>query len=314
MLFSIDSFLTTQHDANPLDLPILAYLPLLALAAIASKVLPSAPSLIPPFVSNNEAAQVSQRRAKTTAQTAGEPRYADTEFKTQQTRIRWLLALALLQMLAWSIYTGVELSWLKGLPVALTWLGILLSIVTSPPQTPPFAILVALSILLVSSLCDGLRYLPAIASSSSIDWSPAFFHSLDLIVIASQIAIILAMPVVPGGWEATVDEAERSRLREGMVVEESQDMAANYNLCPTTPEDYTSLGSTLSYSWMSPIQQLALKRPLVPMDLWRLRSINDTRLLFSKFRASSHRPDGQRRGLASRLIKANARDVSLDAA
>lgn len=84
-------------------------------------------------------------------------------------------------------------------------------------------------------------------------------------------------------------------------------------MCPTTPEDYTSLGSTLTYSWMAPIMRLALQRPLLPSDIWRLRFTNDTRIIFSKFRAGARNARGEKIGLALRIVKANLRDVVLDA-
>lgn len=58
--------------------------------------------------------------------------------------------------------------------------------------------------------------------------------------------------------------------------------------------------------------RLALRRPLLPADIWRLRAINDTRLLFSKFRASTYTSRGKRPSLALRLLRANARDIILD--
>lgn len=90
-------------------------------------------------------------------------------------------------------------------------------------------------------------------------------------------------------------------------------LPTRYQLCPTTPEDYTSLASAVTYHWMTPLMNLALKRSLLPSDLWRLRSINDTRILFANFRKMRKKASGRPQRLVLRLVIANARDAILDA-
>uniref|UniRef100_V5EU75 Multidrug resistance-associated protein n=2 Tax=Kalmanozyma brasiliensis (strain GHG001) TaxID=1365824 RepID=V5EU75_KALBG len=126
------------------------------------------------------------------------------------------------------------------------------------------------------------------------------------------------MPVTAGGYEAVVSLDERLRQQADVtskLAAHDHSMAAVYQLCPTSPEDYCNLYENLSYSWMAPIQKLALRRSLKPTDVWRLRSINDTRLLFRKFKALEHVQiaAGRRPRLLSRILRANANDILLDA-
>lgn len=60
-------------------------------------------------------------------------------------------------------------------------------------------------------------------------------HGLDLGLLAIIFSLVLLMPVMPGGWEATVDEEERHRVLAGTVVEEKEDMAENYNVSLPSP-------------------------------------------------------------------------------
>ncbi|UZJ54668.1 hypothetical protein CBS101457_003988 [Exobasidium rhododendri] len=121
------------------------------------------------------------------------------------------------------------------------------------------------------------------------------------------------MPVAPGGFEAQVPLSEKRRLAAGEVVEETENLQRDYDLCPTTPEDYASLASTLTYTWMESVQRLSLHRPLVPSDIWRLRSINDTRTLSRKFATLQFSSiNNKKRSLAKRLIMCNANDIALD--
>ncbi|KAJ1017870.1 hypothetical protein NDA16_005186 [Ustilago loliicola] len=127
------------------------------------------------------------------------------------------------------------------------------------------------------------------------------------------------MPVTPGGYEAVVDLDERIRHKTAATSptpSQDHDMASTYRLCPTSPEDYCSLYENLSYSWMARIQKLALQRSLNPTDVWRLRSINDTRLLFRRFKELDRTPasrDNNKPRLLSRILRANANDILLDA-
>lgn len=60
------------------------------------------------------------------------------------------------------------------------------------------------------------------------------------------------------------------------------------------------------------MMKVSLQRPLLPSDIWRLRSINDTRMLYYKFRQTKAGKNGTRFSIGRRLMRANARDITLD--
>lgn len=130
----------------------------------------------------------------------------------------------------------------------------------------------------------------------------------DFILCSLEIFFVLKAPIRAGGYEAHVPLKERIRLEKGEIVPEQEDLKKSYLLCPTSPEDYTDLLSILSYSWMNPIQSLALKRSLLPTDIWKLRKINGVGVLSKKFgdlRATKS-------SLMVRILTANAQDILKD--
>ncbi len=150
--------------------------------------------------------------------------------------------------------------------------------------------------------------------------APVLLSATNVAISIYSTSLLLRMPIAPGGYEAVVDLDEQLRHHPDAVDKlhpTHQDLASTYQRCPTSPEDYCTLYENLSYSWMAPIQSLALRRSLVPTDVWRLRSINDTRLLFRKFKAllppSPQDPPAHRTRLLSRILRANANDIALDA-
>lgn len=165
-----------------------------------------------------------------------------------------------------------------------------------------------------------LQFLPIfVGAFDQVPWMSVAANLFDLLACYSVVRVILSMPVHAGGIESQVPKRERELLASGQTVTETEDIKRDYESCPTTPEDYASLLSTLTYSWMHPIQALSLQRPLLPADVWRLRSINDTRVLSANFAKTTYRGDsqtmdgkGQKRSLRLRLFIANANDISLD--
>ncbi|CAO1630357.1 unnamed protein product [Sympodiomycopsis kandeliae] len=305
----------TPLRSNPLDVPIFSSIPLLALLLSVAHLIPSGRSLIPPFVNHHDVETVSERRRKAIEKRTGRiAQFSNGESATQRKRLRALSLLAGAQMVAWGAYAGFALDWLRGGATSLVWLFTVSRMLLQAPQTPPISTLASLFLLLIISIQDALQYLPKLASGLWSESSAIVYHTIDFALILVQMSLILSMPMSPGGWEAVVDVEERQRVQDGTIVEETDDMAQNYESCPTTPEDYTSLGSTLTYRWMAPIMRLSLKRPLLPSDVWRLRFINDTRIIFSKFRAGARDANGEKINLAWRIVKANSRDVALDAA
>lgn len=98
------------------------------------------------------------------------------------------------------------------------------------PKTPPISILASLFFLLVCGLKDLLEYLPLLASAISIRYMPILAHLIDLVILVSLMSLIFSMPMSPGGWDAVVDEEERKRVLAGTIVEETEDMAENYEV------------------------------------------------------------------------------------
>lgn len=188
-------------------------------------------------------------------------------------------------------------------------------------MTPPLFVLLVTLLQLINAAVRLLEFLPLfVGSPGELPWASIVADTIDLIACLTVVQIILSMPVHAGGIHSQVPRRERQRLVTGEVVEETEDIKKDYELCPTTPEDYASLISTLTYTWMHPIQALSLKRPLLPADVWRLRSINDTRILSANFAKTAYigndetGADGRRekRSLRRRLLIANANDIALD--
>lgn len=182
------------------------------------------------------------------------------------------------------------------------------------PAIPSFLIATVVFIAFGSALVRFLAYLPDL----SFDWATAAL-ALDVSLSLAALILILAMPVQAGGYTGQVSEEERDRVmfmtdptRSAQTLPpEAERMTDNYDLAPTTPEDYTTLFSALTYYWMGGIMNLATRRTLRPDDIWRMRTINDTLLLFSKYaRLLPRFPSGA--GLLRRLIRLSAYDAFLD--
>ncbi len=202
------------------------------------------------------------------------------------------------------------------------WLFLTLHLLIRPPQTPSFSLVVLLLALVVCAFVDVLSYVPlltnGIGNRNASVVSHATLSAANAAICVYASSLCLRMPVTAGGYEAVVDMDER--LRHQVDANKStppadSDLASVYRSCPTSPEDYCTLYENLSYSWMAPIQKLALSRSLKPTDVWRLRAINDTRLLFRNFKALERPsgPDTQKPRLLSRILRANANDIALDA-
>lgn len=176
------------------------------------------------------------------------------------------------------------------------------------PTTPPLLVLLLTLLQLVNAVKNILEFIPLV-EQTGLFIKHSSFSVFDTAVCVAVSIIILAMPVNPGGREAQVPLRERQRLDNGEIIEETEDLQRDYELCPCTPEDYASLISTLTYTWMQPIQKLAMQRPLLPSDIWRLRSINETSLLSHKF---SELKKARGTSLGRRLLLANANDIALD--
>lgn len=254
----LSAFLATGDPNNPLDNPALQLLPTLSLLVSFSPLLPRTGTPIPPFVSQEEAAVVVKERIHRLERRTGRPVQFDNDgFIRQSKRLRWLLVIGTAEMLGWSVFAGVTFDWAKGGITALVWvseparvevakcrckadllcpstlsqLALALRVLLQPPQTPPLSLLVTVVLLLLSSLCNLLQYLPNLAApKSGLPVAPLLFHAIDLALTSSQLSIILAMPMAAGGLEANVDRAERERLQAGVVVEEQEDIGENYEV------------------------------------------------------------------------------------
>ena len=188
----------------------------------------------------------------------------------------------------------------------LSWL-LLVFWVTSwkRPETPSLSLIMESSFLLASASIDLLSHLPG--SITSID-AKLLLVLADWTLSAAFLALLFSMPVAVGGYamQVTPEERQRTEQLETSAPIEHESHADNYQNSPTSPEDYTSFYSVITYQWMEPIQKLSLKRSLRPSDVWKLRTINDTGLLHAKF--------SQLEGsLLTRIVKLSAHDASLDA-
>lgn len=252
-------------------------------------------------------------------------------YQRQRTRIHRLLFVSLLQAAAstvaagWSIASTQHSDILSILSRVSSWIFVFFRLLLRPPQTPSFDVVSLLFALNVLALVHLFSYLPLVHTRLSTGPFDAFtiicilLSLLNVLICAYAASLCLRMPVTPGGYEAVVDLDERIRHKTAatsFTSSQDNDMASTYRLCPTSPEDYCSLYENLSYSWMAPIQKLALQRSLNPTDVWRLRSINDTRLLFRKFKQleqSTTLPNTNKPRLLPRILRANANDILLDA-
>jgi hypothetical protein len=93
----------------------------------------------------------------------------------------------------------------------------------------------SLALLFASTVVGLLQDTPQLTSLATLPVTKLLGHGLDLGLLAITLGLLLLMPVMPGGWEATVDEEERHRVLAGTVVEEKEDMAENYDVSLPSP-------------------------------------------------------------------------------
>lgn len=252
-------------------------------------------------------------------------------FQRQRRRINRLLVVSLFQAATLAVASGWTLvhiddaQLVSPLSQLCAWIIIFLRLLLQPPQTPTFDLVAMLTAVNVAAFVDLLSFVPLLdLYSGATSWNLSTLASIlysatNAAICVYAASLCLRMPVAQGGYEAVVDLDERLRHHTDTTdhndTSSAHDMASTYRRCPTSPEDYCSLYENLSYAWMAPIQSLALRRSLKPTDVWRLRSINDTRLLFRKFKALERKPaDGNNKPrLLSRILYANANDILLDA-
>ncbi|SJX64743.1 related to YBT1-Vacuolar, full-size ABC protein transporting bile acids [Sporisorium reilianum f. sp. reilianum] len=241
-------------------------------------------------------------------------------FQRQRRRLDRLLLVALFQAAAWATATGWETAFsehaqmIPCLSQVIAWIIIFFRLLLRPPQTPSFDLVALLFSLNVAAWIHLFSFVPSLGSNLRALDAQLLLSIANTVICIYVASLCLRMPVTPGGYEAVVDLDERIRQQTDATSKTSfpgEGTDAVYRLCPTSPEDYCSLYENLSYSWMAPIQSLALRRSLRPTDVWRLRGINDTRLLFRKFKALEATQEKPR--LLSRILRANANDILLDA-
>lgn len=252
--------------------------------------------------------------------------YGTDGIQRQRRRLNQLLLVALFQSVAWTACTGWTFAsserkhTLICFSQVAAWVNVFCRLFLRPPQTPTFDLVALLFALNVTAWIDLFAFVPLLSSRSNplkLDVRSSITivtSAANAIICIYAASLFLRMPVAEGGYEAVVTLEERIGAID-KAASTPEDSAAVYRLCPTSPEDYCSLYENLSYSWMAPIQKLALRRSLAPTDVWRLRSINDTRLLYRKFKALEQITDstGHKPRLLFRILRANANDILLDA-
>ncbi len=199
---------------------------------------------------------------------------------------------------------------LAALSNALIWLWLALYLSRTWSSIAPINVFAQGFVLSSSPFFELISTAPALASSA--DRFELVAQLMLLALALTFLATVLSMPVATGGYLGQVSSAERARnaVFETEPPEESGDMCKDYKLTPTSPEDFTSLASSLSYTWMTPIQQLALRRPLRPTDIFKLRSINETGILWGKFARARAEPSTS---LLKALLRMSAHDALMDA-
>ena len=336
----------SSSNYDPFDTPLVGLLPYVSPALICLALLwqtiPAGHLWLPkvvldwtrtlsPFISEEDLKAGSSRhgflrRGAVLKQDDDPGQYSKEGFAKQTTRNTIICALSLAELVTWTAVTGWNIAigafaWatdsngLHAISALFTWATVMVYILVKKPLTPPLSVLLLVLVQTASSSIRLLRFIPFMWRDEPL--SELLFVQLvgdatDLVACFAISAIIFAMPVAPGGLEGQVPKRERMRLESGEAMAETEDLQRDYEMCPTTPEDYASLASTLTYTWMQSIQRLALLRPLIPSDIWRLRSINDTRVLSRKYATLAFTPDRQRRSLARRLLICNANDIALD--
>lgn len=168
-------------------------------------------------------------------------------FERQRRRTSRMAFFALVQSLAWAVYAGWSMtshlglntwSWaecLSHVGIVCCWVYSLHSLVFHPPRTPPYLLLLLFLPLLFSStvclfdMCHALLGASAEGQGSSALIS-AGLQLLDWVLCATQVGHVLAMPIVPGGYEAIVSARQHARLEKGEAVPESESMAETYEV------------------------------------------------------------------------------------
>lgn len=116
---------TLRDNANdPLDSPILSYLPLVALLFAASHLLPPTPPLIPAFINEDEASKVAERRRQAIERRTGrDAEFSDVGLASQKRKFTAISAVATVEMVAWAAKAGFNLDWKRGGATSLTWVS-----------------------------------------------------------------------------------------------------------------------------------------------------------------------------------------------
>jgi hypothetical protein len=126
------AFVASRDELNPLDAPALSYIPCLALLAALTSWLPQGRALIPAFVSDDEAQQVAEKRARAVEKRTGRPvRLGREGFARQSRRLRYILMLGSSELLGWSGLTGFRQDWMRGLPTSAAWVSMTATAVES---------------------------------------------------------------------------------------------------------------------------------------------------------------------------------------
>lgn len=136
-----------------------------------------------------------------------------------------------------------------------------------------------------------LQDTPQLTSLATLPVAKLLGHGLDLGLLAIILGLVLLMPVMPGGWEATVDEEERHRVMAGTVVEEKEDMAENYDVSLPSPLQISKQADShcvqtsavmLARSYVPQLQRTTpLWRLLLAIDGWLAYKISLSNVHYS---------------------------------
>lgn len=228
---SSDCTMGQQASWRPTNLFPTQALQTFALLLAALSLVRSKQQLLPPFVSEEEAAEVVKQRTRRVEHRLGRKIKLDAGgLKQQNRRVRFWALLSLAEVLIWSVWTSHNQEWRQGLVRVFTWSCVLIRVTLYTTSTPPFVLLVTLAVLWLISLGAAIDQIPHLMSCIGLSGLSLLLPLVDLAIISGQIYLILEMPMAAGGWEANVDEEERKRVTQATIIEEKEDIAENYEV------------------------------------------------------------------------------------
>ncbi|KZS87429.1 hypothetical protein SISNIDRAFT_553186 [Sistotremastrum niveocremeum HHB9708] len=199
-------------------------------------------------------------------------------------RIVLLLVLAFALVVLRVVILGSEGVNVVGVVALLPPVYILSSLSYSPPSTPPYKILLTLILFLLAPFSKIFSIIHDSIVGTPIDALSVWKNVAELVCVLALIGGILGMPLA-----IPADDIDPSQIGKEI-----------------SPEDYSTLFEMITFSWIYPLIRLGSTKTLSEEDVWALSPSMQSRPLFTKFSAI------KTKSLVRRIIRANARDLTLD--